>query len=102
MARLEGGLGRFGDYQAANFKAATDFKVGEAVRHLRRRGCEVAIFYKASADRLGEERDLLAQARQEHIPLLNGLPGYDYQTADEDEELQRVRDFVNKVILAGR
>jgi len=80
-------LGRFGDYQSAKFSAATDFKVGKAVRRLRELGCSVVIRYRPSATRQSDERTLIQQLRAEKVPLLNDLQGYNYTTAVEDEEL---------------
>src|SRR3990172_2147914 len=39
-------VGRFGDYVSAKFSAPTDFKVGEAVKYLRKRGLRVVIKFR--------------------------------------------------------
>ena len=91
-------IGRFGDYLSAKFSAATDFKVGHASRHFRKLGFEVSIFYKNSTDRRIEEDDLIENFRKDGIRLLNDFPGYNYITANQEEVLIKIREYVFKVL----
>lgn len=95
------GLGRFGDYQAANFTAATDFKVGKAIQRLRNLGCEVTICYRASVERNVEEQALIASAREDNYPLLNDLPGYNHRTANQADELEKIHGFIREQLGVG-
>lgn len=90
-------VGRIGDYLSARFTAATDFKVGEAIRYLQFEGYEVEIKFKDSSDRKAEEKALIINLRKSYI-LLNDLNGYDYRTANESEERSRIRAFIDKII----
>lgn len=56
-------VGRFGDYVSANFTAATDFKVGEAVKYLREKGLRVVIKFQESHNRKEEEKRILQHLR---------------------------------------
>jgi len=89
-------IGRFGDYVKAGFAAPTDFKVGEAIRHLRKLGCFVGVKYKVSSNRKVEEKDIM-QALEKSYKLLNDLDGYDYKKADENNERLKVHTFINKI-----
>ncbi len=93
-------LGRFGDYQSAQFTAPTDFKVGKAVSTLRGLGCSIVIRYRPSTTRKADERDLIQQLRAAKVPLLNDLQGYNYTTDAEDEELKKVIEFATMLATA--
>lgn len=84
---------RMGDYQAAQFAASTDFKVGQAINYLIDHGCRVTAKHKTSPDRRAEERDLIRSLAAEGINLLNSLEGYDYKIADKSTELSRVHKY---------
>ena len=90
-------IGRVGDYVSANFTASTDFKVGEAVTYLRQLGCHIEIKFKEAIDRKAEEKALLHEFRQSHR-LLNDLVGYNYLTANVDEERSRIRKFIDELL----
>jgi hypothetical protein len=90
--------GRFGDYVSAKFSAATDFKVGKAVRKFRDLGCEVVVRYTPTDDRRIDEMSLIQSLRDEH-ELLNDVASYDYRTAVEEEELRRIEVFVQRLVL---
>ena len=86
--------GRMDDYLWADFKASTDFKVGEAVKYLQSaKGLKVIVRYKESADRQKEEKQLIARLRAEGFRLLNDLKGYVYRTANEQTERLAVQQF---------
>lgn len=87
-------VGRFGDYVSANLSASTDFKVGQAVKHLRERGCEVMIRYKSTSSRRDDEKSLIQLFEAKGLQLLNSLGGYKYSEADPDQEKAKVREFV--------
>ncbi len=93
-------VGRLGDYVSAKFTAATDFKVGKAVKLFRERGWEVIVRYRPSSarldERLQEEKDLKQRLEDEGYDLLNNLPGYPYRTAIEEQELGRVAAWVER------
>ncbi|MEO6322720.1 MAG: hypothetical protein ABIR56_18740 [Polaromonas sp.] len=92
-------VGRFGDYVAANFTAATDFKVGQAVKQLRAHGCEVLILYKTTNDRKAEEKFLIREYEKNGLQLLNRLSGYSYTTAKEPDEQRRVKEFTTQILF---
>jgi hypothetical protein len=93
VGETERNVGRFGDYLSAKFTAPTDFKVGKCVSKLRELGCSVLIRYCPSATRGEDQSSLIQQMRAAKVPLLNDLPGYNYRTAVEEEELKRVTEF---------
>jgi hypothetical protein len=91
--------GRLDDYYWAMFSASTDFRVGEAIRHLNARGYHVVVKYKSSADSTEEESKLIKDLSVHHT-LLNALKGFDYRTADESEERRRVHEFLDALLPA--
>jgi hypothetical protein len=90
-------VGRFGDYVSANFTAATDFKVGEAIRYLRLHKFEVRITYNDTLQRKKDEEACLRELRGKHR-LLNDLPGYNPKKADQAQERFKVHDFMKEII----
>lgn len=90
--------GRLDDYYWAEFSACTDFRVGEAVRHLCAKGFSVIFRYRQSANPLEEERKIISTLRKEGKQLLNCLDAFDYQTADEQNERTRVQDFMDRLL----
>ncbi|MFA4941690.1 MAG: hypothetical protein WC582_03820 [Patescibacteria group bacterium] len=90
-------VGRFGDYVSAKFSASTDFKVGEAVRCFKKQGYSVKIKLKNSNNKEKEEKDLLIILRRD-VKLLNDLEGYNYKTASENEERQKIHLFIDKFL----
>jgi hypothetical protein len=90
--------GRMSDYYTASFSAATDFKVGKAVKYLMEKGYRIIVACKKHDDRKVEEDRLVAEARAEKRLLLNDLPGYNYRTADEKQEHEAIQQFCNSLI----
>lgn len=90
-------IGRLGDYLSAKFSASTDFKVGEAIKYLFSIGYKVGVKYKESKNREVDEKSLLDELRKKY-KMLNDLPGYDYQTADETIERLKIHDFVRSLL----
>jgi len=87
--------GRMDDYYWASFNAATDFKVGEAIRYLHTKRRGVTVRYRPSADSHAEEAELIAELRAAQVKLLNDEPGYNYTKADEEHERRRIQLWVN-------
>jgi hypothetical protein len=94
-------VGRFGYYVTAPFSSQTDFKVGEAIRFLRARGCYVGVRYKCSQSPRDDERQLCEYFRRNHR-LLNDLPGYDYKKSSEDYERARVHTFMEDILAEAK
>ncbi|MGC2422775.1 MAG: hypothetical protein WA666_00250 [Nitrospirota bacterium] len=90
-------FGRFGDYISANFSAATDFKVGEAVKYLREKGLGVVVKFKASQNRKEEEKRIIKHLRGT-FRLLNDLKGYHYKSSDEDSERLKIQQFIEQIL----
>jgi len=81
------------DYNLANFKAATDFCVGEAVRYLKAKNYRVVVRHKPTSDPRKEERALIRRLLVSGAWLVNCLPRYDYRTDDEAEQREIVQKF---------
>jgi hypothetical protein len=95
-------IGRMTDYLRGTFAAATDFKVGEAVRYFIQNDIRVRVGYQEHPDRpsaRAKEGELIARLRDDGIPLLNDLFGYDYRTANQSDEGKRVHQFCDERIL---
>lgn len=92
--------GRIGDYISANFKASTDFKVGEAIKYLQEIGCKIIIKYKFSENRKEEQNEIIKAFQGLGYRLLNELVGYNYRTADEKEERERIKIFCHNILSA--
>lgn len=88
--------GRMDDYYWANFAACTDFRVGEAVRHLSTKG-RVLIKYKCCVNSREEERNLIEKLGGKRR-LLNGVRAYDYRKADRDKERSFVCEQVDRIV----
>lgn len=89
--------GRLGDYVRANFNAATDFKVGEAIRYLRGLGLYVGVRYFATLNRKEVEASLENELKSKGYKLLNDLKGYRYEESTEKHERKRIHDFMSKL-----
>jgi hypothetical protein len=85
--------GRMNDYSLANFKACTDFCVGEAVRYLKTKRYPVVVRYKPSLNPPKDEKEIIRRLLVSGVWLLNCLPRYDYRTDSEAEEREVVRRF---------
>ena len=92
-------IGRLGDYVKPNFTAPTDFKVGEAIKHIRDTGYEVKFFYKYTNNnqRTIEEKRLINKIGAK-FRLLNYLEGYDYRIALKSEERKKIQDFTDNLL----
>jgi hypothetical protein len=93
------GTRRLAEYGSAQFAAATDFKVGTAVRALRQAGCEVFVSYKRVEDRVAEENRLIKRFSQS--PLLNHEPSYNYRSASKASERARIEAWVQKALASS-
>jgi hypothetical protein len=85
---------RLDDYWWAKFYACTDFRVGEAIRSFDSLGFQIIVFSKPVSNSALEERSIIQDLKLNHHRLLNDEPAYDYKTANEIEERQKVHDFV--------
>lgn len=86
--------GRMNDYRLANFKACTDFCVGEAVKYLTAtKNCRVVVRNRPSADPPQEEKAIIRRLLTSGVWLLNCLPRYDYRIDSEAEEREMVQRF---------
>jgi hypothetical protein len=90
--------GRLNDYYWADFQASTDFKVGEAVKHLYARNRRVIAKYKPSTDRRQEQNAIIAALHAEGRKLLNDCRGYKYKTADAKKERAKIQEFVDALL----
>lgn len=90
--------GRLDDYYWAEFSACTDFRVGEAVRHLCAKGFSVIFRYRRSANRLREEREIISTLHNEGKHLLNDVDAFSYETADELVERAKVENFMDRLL----
>lgn len=89
---------RLDAYYWADFQASTDFKVGEAVKHLCAKNYRVIAKIKLSTDRLQEQNIIIAALRAEGRKLLNDCRGYNYKTADEKNERAKIQQFVETLL----
>lgn len=94
-------VGRFGDYVSGKFSAATDFKVGEAVKYLKKLGHSVVVKYKEVENRKVEEKQIIESLRL-GFRLLNDLKGFDYKSANEKEERQKIQQFIDEILDNSR
>jgi hypothetical protein len=94
--------GRFDDYYWAMFSAATDFRVGEAIRYLHEKGLKITAKYKCSHkeldDRLKEERALIEKLQNEGYSLLNDQGSFKYKETDALQERTKVHKFFDKLL----
>ena len=89
---------RFGDYEYRDFYAATDFKVGEAIRFFCDLGHKVRFGYRKSDHRAVEEKRIIRELIVAGFRLLNSLPGYAYETADREDERDIVKRFCEMLL----
>jgi hypothetical protein len=98
---------RMGDYLRANFKAATDFKVGEAISYLMaQENVRIRVGFHECQDRQSakkQEEQIIESLHKEGVQLLNDLGGYSYRAgANKVNERTRVRKFCDDNILTTR
>lgn len=89
---------RLNDYYWAQWEASTDFKVGETVKYLHELNLKIFAKYKASDNRWQEEKELIHGFRTCKVLLLNDLAGYDYRTANEQQERIKIRKFIDRIV----
>jgi hypothetical protein len=89
---------RMWDYCKAHFKACTDFRVGEAVKYLRGKGCRVTVRYNACDHPRSEERRIIRELQVSGPRLINGLVAYDYATCSEEEERRFIQRFCDLIL----
>lgn len=83
-----------GDYCLAQFQASTDFRVGEAVRHLREtKRYQIVLRYRKIPEPAKDEYQLIRRLQLSGFRLLNDLLGYDCRTAQETDERVAVQEF---------
>jgi len=91
--------GRMNDYDLANFKACTDFCVGEAVKYLTNtKKVRVVVRHRPSPEPLKEEKTIVRRLLVSGVWLLNCLPRYDYRIDSENEERAVVHSFCDMFI----
>ena len=95
------GTRRIGDYVSAQFAAATDFKVGIAIRALRGAECEVFVSHQASGNRRQDERQLIERYVKQGHRLLNAEPSYNYKSAEKSVEQSRIEQFVASLLQSN-
>lgn len=94
---------RIGDYATAQFHAATDFRVGEAVKYLRtEKTCRVDFFYRPSEAQMQDEKVLIREFLLAGFTLLNFLAAFDYKTANRDEEQSFVHRFCEMALSRSK
>ena len=93
--------GRMNDYCLANFKACTDFCVGEAVKYLTStKNYRVVVRHRPSTNPPKEEKAIIRSLLVSGVWLLNCLPRYDYRTDSAAEEREVVQRFCD--MFTGR
>ena len=95
-------LGRIEDYQAAQFHAPTDFRVGEAIRYLCEKQCVVRFLYKPTNAHLKDEKVLIRELLLRGCALLNFLGAFDYKTASPIDERLLVRRFCDMALARSK
>jgi len=93
-------LGRVSDYLSAKPTASTDFKVGEAIKHLKEKGYKIIIKYKPSKDRKREQNEIIKAFQNSGHSLLNELKVKKYTDKDfnENEERERIKRFIDNIL----
>src|SRR5262249_21463234 len=90
---------RIGDYVAAQFSAATDFRVGTRAKYLREKHTlEIVVRYRASTAPPSDEYLLIRQLQLSGVRLLNELQGYDWATADKAQEAAMIDGFCDVLL----
>jgi hypothetical protein len=92
-------LGRVGDYQTAQFAAATDFRVGEAIKYLLgSRDCRVHFLYRPTASHLKDEKLLIRELLLSGYTLLNFLGAFDYKGSNQVDERAVIHRFCDMAL----
>ena len=94
-------FGRMDDYDRPVFACPTDFRVGEAIKHLKNaRNCRIIVKFKPSSDhrreRRKEENQIIQDLNGEERYLLNELPGYNYVKASEENVRLAIQRFCDE------
>jgi hypothetical protein len=96
-------LGRVGDYQAAQFQAPTDFRVGEAITYLAvEKKCQLDFLFRESATARKDEKLLVRELLLCGYPLLSFLGSFDYKDTTETEERKVVHRFCDMALYQSR
>lgn len=95
------GTRRIGDYVNAQFAAATDFKVGVAIKAFQAAGCEVFVSHQASTNKRKDEAALITRYRDQGHKLLNDEKSYNYRSAERSVEHARIEQVVTNILHAG-
>jgi hypothetical protein len=89
---------RVGDYSYPSFSAPTDFKVGEAIKYLTSKQCEIEIRIKESTTALEDERALIRNLQLSGFHLLNHLAGFAYLESCPDDEREFIERFCDMLV----
>jgi hypothetical protein len=96
-------LGRVGDYQAAQFQAPTDFRVGEAISYLAvERNRRLDFLFRQSTSPRQEEKRLIRELLLCGYTLLNFLGGFDYHDTNAADERKHVHRFCEMALNQER
>lgn len=89
------------DYCKAHFKASTDFRVGEAICYLRQH-YRIVLKYKPTGEPKLQERTIIRDLHLSGALLLNDLGGYNYRTAERDEQREIIRRFCDVLVKISK
>jgi hypothetical protein len=90
-------IGRMGDYITANFRATTDFHVGEAIKFFHSKELSVEIRYKVSLERKDREKELIGILDDRGVPLQK-LGSYHPKDTNEEDERKKVHEFCTRFL----
>jgi hypothetical protein len=95
---------RLHEYYDPDVQAPTDFKVGEAIKHLSSKGFRIVVKYKPSTDRVRMQDETIAALKSEGTRLLNDCPGYKWDIPQEKHEGERlkIQAFIDALLLTDR
>jgi len=98
---------RFDEYCYSDWYAATDFRVGSAVKYFVSQQGSIELFFKempgdSASVRRRAEHKLIREFLLEGMPLLNSLSAYDYKTANRDDERIIVERFCDMAARRSR
>ena len=93
---------RMRDYMLPALAASTDFKVGQAIKYFRRKGMEIEVAVRKDISekdkRRNEESNMCEALRRQGCTLLNDLKGYNYKTANWEDERRNVWLFCDVIL----
>lgn len=94
--------GRMDDYYWASFGAATDFKVGESIRYLVANNHSLVVKYRPTQKPFEEERQIIERLREAGYRLLNDHEGYDYTSAVQEHEREKIWKCIDEILSSRR